>query len=340
MRYFSLERLLGFFRSSLLHHSLYQTFLLVGANQLGKTSLAMEVAAFLLCQNNSHGEREAPCRQCRSCLKVFAKGHPDVILVAAEEKKSITMEQIREVIEASRIKPWEGCYKIFILEDIHRVREEGANALLKILEEPPASTIFFLTAENEHMVLPTILSRCQTFPIGQDAPNLVRELEEKHNIPADKAHVLAILGENTVDGALEVANNQWEARGKLLQTLVDYGDPITAGEELVELCGQGEEGRQKTLLFIGYLASFWRDVLVAKYLPVSEPRPHLIINLDFMAKLQELAGSCTDTQIHEFLEFLLFQAKAMVNCNVTLALLWENIFLMMSKMNPRKRSSG
>jgi DNA polymerase-3 subunit delta' len=128
-------------------------YLLAGPQGSGKRTLARLLAAAVLC----HGT-DKPCCRCESCRKVMAGVHPDVITVTDPEHKTVPVRIIRQMRDDVFIRPNEGDRKIYIFPQEMGV--EGQNALLKILEEPPAYGLFLLLTENADKILPTVRSRC------------------------------------------------------------------------------------------------------------------------------------------------------------------------------------
>lgn len=322
MIHFSPQGMLAFFRYG--RHHLYHAFLLLGPQGLDKTALARKLAALLLCQGE---QAESPCERCASCVKVASFSHPDVSLVSAGDKKSITIEQVRDMTAEAHQKPWEGNYKIFILEDVHRMREEAANALLKILEEPPAHVVFLLTAENEHAVIPTILSRCQIFPIGEHVDDIASRLVSEHHVDPRHAKVVAALHGASIEDALDMLKNRWEGRNKMLNLFLENHDPVEAAQQFCDGLGDGEEARQLSLLFFDYLAAFCRDVLVRQHVDVAAQENSLVFHSDLASHIDRLAGVCNPTAIWQLIEFLSDRGRAMIQCNVSPRLVWELIYL-------------
>lgn len=123
---------------------------------------AVELAAAMLC--GSAGTQ--PCGVCRHCRKVMAGIHPDVITVSREtddkgrEKREIPVGRIRAVVSDAQVMPNEAGAKVYIIRDADRMNIQAQNALLKLLEEPPASARFILCAANPENLLPTVRSRC------------------------------------------------------------------------------------------------------------------------------------------------------------------------------------
>lgn len=175
------------------------SFLLVGSPGIGKRTVANLLARTLLCQRIDPVQM-APCGQCAACLQVEAGTHPDLIRVAKPDDKSFIpvdlligprdarMQQgfCRDI----RLRPFNGGRKVAILEDADFLNEEGANCLLKTLEEPPSGAVVLLIGTSEQRQLPTIRSRCQILRLGplarQDAARLIREI---HGVTATETQI-------------------------------------------------------------------------------------------------------------------------------------------------------
>ena len=135
-----------------LHHSV----ILAGPVPDQIRSLALSIAKSLNCFNRTSGD------DCISCQKIERGTHPDVHLVSVEEdRKLISVEQVRRVVNDATLRPYEGRFKVFLIEPAEALSVSGENALLKTLEEPTRDTVFLLLTRNPDLLLPTIRSRSQ-----------------------------------------------------------------------------------------------------------------------------------------------------------------------------------
>ena len=128
-------------------------YLISGPRGSGKHTLAKLLAAAILCQDEAK-----PCLQCRECRRVMEGNHPDFITVEDPEHKNVAVKIVREFREDVFIRPNESDHKIYLFPQ--ELGTEGQNALLKILEEPPAYGVFILLTDNPEKLLPTVRSRC------------------------------------------------------------------------------------------------------------------------------------------------------------------------------------
>ena len=130
-------------------------YLISGPEGSGKHTLAKLLGAAILCQ----GE-DKPCGRCTPCRKVMDGSHPDFITVDDPEKKTVTVDLIRQARADVYIQPNESEYKIYMFPRAQDMGLPGQNALLKILEEPPKYGVFLLLTDNPDKLLPTVRSRC------------------------------------------------------------------------------------------------------------------------------------------------------------------------------------
>ena len=130
-------------------------YLIAGPEGSGKHTLAHLLAAALLCK----GEPK-PCLHCTPCRKILDGSHPDFITVDDPEKKTVTVDLIRQARADMYVQPNESDYKIYLFPRAQDMGIPGQNALLKVLEEPPAYGVFLLLTDNPDKLLPTVRSRC------------------------------------------------------------------------------------------------------------------------------------------------------------------------------------
>ncbi len=148
--------------------------LLGGPASVGKTTLAMDLAAGLLCLAQSPADR--PCRACRGCRLVASGNHPDLHRLApGGPGDQVRIDPIRTLVADLALLPVEGGARVAVIERADRMNEDAQNALLKTLEEAPAGVVIVLCADDEDRLLPTIRSRCARLRLGTVG---IREIEQ------------------------------------------------------------------------------------------------------------------------------------------------------------------
>ena len=190
-------------RNSIQRGQLAHAYLFCGPRGVGKTTTARIFAKMINCSNP--GADMEPCGECESCLS-FAEGRSYCIheLDAASNNG---VEDIKGLIDQVRIPPQVGRYSVFIIDEVHMLSTQAFNAFLKTLEEPPAHAIFILATTEKHKILPTILSRCQTYDFNRiSIEDMVLNLKgiaakENINIDEESLHLIA----RKADGALRDA---------------------------------------------------------------------------------------------------------------------------------------
>ncbi|HBM96044.1 TPA: DNA polymerase III subunit delta', partial [bacterium UBP9_UBA11836] len=151
------ETILKYLRLLAFEDKLSPSYLFVGPRGVGKYLAARWFAAAVLCE---HKSEQGPCGSCINCRRIESGNHPDVnILTNADNKITIGIDEVREAIAEVQTCSYEGGYRFWIIDEAQRLTEEAQNALLKTLEEPPASLIIILVAQPEGRLLPTVVSR-------------------------------------------------------------------------------------------------------------------------------------------------------------------------------------
>ncbi len=150
-------------------------YLISGPEGSGRHTLARLLAAAILCREGSQ-----PCLGCSPCRKVMEGNHPDFITVDDPEKKNVPVDLIRQARADIYIQPNESDHKIYLFPRAQDMRAEAQNALLKVLEEPPAYGVFILLTDNPEKLLPTVRSRCTELALRPlEQPTLTQVLEKK-----------------------------------------------------------------------------------------------------------------------------------------------------------------
>ena len=269
-------------KNSILRGQLAHAYLFCGPRGVGKTTTARIFAKMINCSNPS--EDMEPCGQCESCLS-FAEGRSYCIheLDAASNNG---VEDIKTLMDQVRIPPQVGKYSVYIIDEVHMLSQAAFNAFLKTLEEPPAHAIFILATTEKHKILPTILSRCQTYDFNRiTVDNIVKNLRmvassEDVSIDDESLHVIA----HKADGAMRDALTIFDQTVAFCGTDVKYQDVLRNlnvldyeySFSLVDAFLQGDYSKAlvifdevltkgfNALHFVAALSSHLRDLVVSK----------------------------------------------------------------------------
>lgn len=202
-----------------------------GPDGVGKRRAAVSLAQFLNCLQ-PHDRDGAPdaCGECASCRRIARGVHADVLLVEPGDTGSIKVDQVRDAIERSAYRPFEGRRRVVIVDDADALMPEAQNALLKTLEEPPPASTFILVTSRPDVLLPTVRSRCQRLRFGRLAPaDVAHVLVRDHGFAEADAHAAAALSDGSIGAALEGGTEAFvearQAAASLLQTVATASDP-------------------------------------------------------------------------------------------------------------------
>ena len=268
--------------NSIKRGQLAHAYLFCGPRGVGKTTTARIFAKMINCAHP--GPDMEPCGECESCVS-FQEGRSYCIheLDAASNN---SVEDIKALMEQVQVPPQVGKYSVYIIDEVHMLSSSAFNAFLKTLEEPPAHAIFILATTEKHKILPTILSRCQTYDFNRiSIPDMVRNLRTiatKENVTIDdeSLHVIA----SKADGAMRDALTIFDQTVAFCGTDVKYEDVIRTlnvldyeySFRLVDHFLAGDYGAAfllfdeilskgfNALHFVGSLSSHLRNLVVAK----------------------------------------------------------------------------
>ena len=269
-------------KNSIVRGKLAHAYLFCGPRGVGKTSAARIFAKTINCSSPT-ADME-PCGQCESCVS-FQEGRSYCIheLDAASNNG---VEDIKTLMDQVQIPPQVGKYSVYIIDEVHMLPQSAFNAFLKTLEEPPAHAIFILATTEKHKILPTILSRCQTYDFNRiSIPDIVRNLrdiatKENINIDDESLHIIA----RKADGAMRDALTIFDQTVAFCGTDVKYEDVIRNlnvldyehcfhltdamlandyGSALLEFDNVLSKGFN-ALYFVASLSTHFRNLMVAK----------------------------------------------------------------------------
>ncbi|HZZ28101.1 MAG TPA: DNA polymerase III subunit [Pirellulales bacterium] len=269
------------FRAALAQERLASTFLFVGPEGIGKRSFAMRLAQALLCETRDERLLD-PCGHCPACVQVLAGTNPDFLFVSRPPGKSFIPLGLLKGDEPDwpvhnsllfnlALRPFRGRRKVAVIDDADYLNQEGANCLLKTLEEPPPHSVLILISTSADRQLPTIRSRAQLIRFQPLPESLVARLLVERGVAtdADQARHLAAFSGGSLSRAAELSDPQlWTFRAALLQNLAESPFPSTAlGQSLLKFVDEaGKEAplrRVRLRWAIGFAAEFFRQLVHA-----------------------------------------------------------------------------
>ena len=219
------------FRQALRRNRLASSFLFCGPPGVGKRTFALKLAQALLCQQRPEAALD-PCEACPSCVQVLAGGHPDLAVVAKPADKSaipvdLLIGDPEHRMQAGlchhlALRPFMGGRRIAIIDDADDLNAEGANCLLKTLEEPPPQSVLILIGVSPARQLPTIRSRCQLIRFAPLDCAVVAQLLVEQGLVAERetAERLARHSEGSLDRALQLSDESlWRFREQFYRAL-------------------------------------------------------------------------------------------------------------------------
>lgn len=244
---------------------LAHAYLFRGPEGVGKQLFARKLAAAINCQENRGIEA---CGVCGSCKKMAVGSHPDFLHVFPE-KGAIKIAQVRELTKQLSFAPYEAQTRVVLLEDVHTMRQEVANSLLKTLEEPPANNILILTADSAGNVLQTIISRCQSIPfysLTAEETKLVL-MQQEEEIDFETATLLARLSEGSPGkGLLFYEKGLVPLRDELVAFLANASSGSDQNTGRLLLLAEGMAALRENLSHLLGLIRLWlRDCLFVFY---------------------------------------------------------------------------
>ncbi|MEG4861952.1 MULTISPECIES: DNA polymerase III subunit gamma/tau [unclassified Microcoleus] len=271
--------------SAILQQRIAPAYLFTGPRGTGKTSSARIFAKSLNCISTG-APTPTPCGKCNVCQEIARGSTLDVIEIDAASNTGV--DNIRDLIERAQFAPVQCRYKVYVIDEVHMLSTQAFNALLKTLEEPPDRVVFVLATTDPQRVLPTIISRCQKFdfrriPLDSMTAHLHKIAQlENINIASEAVQMVAQIAQGGLRDAeslldqLSLFPDQitiekvWDLVGAVPEN--DLMELLQAIEkdrptELIDMTRHLMDRGREPLIVLQSLASFYRDLLIAKTAP-------------------------------------------------------------------------
>jgi len=335
------ERVKASLKRMLVTDRLPGALLFVGEEGIGKKRFALEVARALNCRTPKDHEA---CGVCSSCTRIgklnypqrddadewaqiIWTDHPDVGLVVAP-KRVLRVEQMRQIEKEANFRPFEGKARVFLIDEADKLNDASANALLKVLEEPPRTSHLILITARPAMLLPTILSRCQMIRFSPLTPAEIETHLTKKKLADNKtARVRARAASGSIgralSGDLVTFTSQRKAMLKVLNALVlsqDRAQLLRAAEQLNEAQYKDEFEER-----LDVLETLIRDAWMLSLGVNSEQ----LVNEDLLAELQEISDKLDSSRAADWILQIEDLREALI-VNINRKVTTDSLFLVMA----------
>ena len=274
------------------------SFLIAGPPQVGKTTLAIDIARAVNCESD-----DRPCSNCGQCRRISSGMHPDVRIVGLEKARSgrlrthISIEQVRDVQRETSLLPFEGRYRVIIFENAELFSEEAANSLLKTLEEPPERVLIVLVATDTRSLLPTIVSRCRLVQLRPVPAAMIADLLiERKSLSEDRAREIAGLASGRAGWAVQAAEDPDML--KRVSNVLDEVESVVSSplterfDYAASLADRFPRDRRSVYSDLELWLSWWRDILL-----IGQEKPELVSNVARIESLSQAADRLSPTSV-------------------------------------------
>ena len=317
-------------KNILLHRTIPNALLFTGIDGIGKNTSAI---AFAMACNCGGRKAADPCGRCRSCRKIQSGNHPDIIRVEPSGP-FIRINQIRDICDTLSLKPYEARLRIVIISDAQAMNPQAANALLKVLEEPPARTVLILTALRASDLLPTIVSRCQHIrfsPIHRE--KLKTFLVEKHGLNAEDAAIFLAMANGSIARVLSMIRKNSQAnwicfRNWLLNIIgLEQTESLSPQPVVILLSFAERLSKNKEIIHdsLEIIKTYLRDLIICKY------SPEKVINKDLISKIQYASQKIATKSLLSQIEAIQTAQKD-IQANTNLRLTLEVMMLRLARV--------
>jgi DNA polymerase-3 subunit delta' len=303
---------------------------------VGKQTAALALAMACNCRSDSSnyniddGPGQGPvnplsgsCGTCKSCKKIAAGNHPDVIQIKPSGS-FIKIDQIRTLLETLSMKPYEAETRVVILSEAHRMNAAASNALLKILEEPPKRSMLVLIATRKSDLLPTIASRCQPVRFNRISNETITALIKKeHGIKPQAAEIISAMAHGSLSKAQMMIEQNWLHHRKwvLAEMRLLSLQPIARLLALAEKLSREKEMLAERLEIIKI---WFRDLIVDRYDTEKIINKDLVDQIRIASRQTDIATLLTKVEAIQY-------AQHRLTANTNLRLSMEQLLIQLAQ---------
>ncbi|OGS46542.1 MAG: hypothetical protein A2539_01540 [Elusimicrobia bacterium RIFOXYD2_FULL_34_15] len=269
------------FLKAIKNEHIHSSYMFVGQSGVGKRLFALKIAQMLNCSEEIY---KRPCGICPSCKKIEMGNHPDVMTISVLEDKSwISIEQVKDMIKGLQMNTIMNGYNVRIINDAQFIKEEAANSLLKILEEPPKNTVIILITPSPHSLPRTIISRCVTVYFGVLSDTEIKSKIEKYGLEKDELDFVVSVAMGSLGKAI-----QWAEDKKLIDEYKNVFTDFKKGKFV-----NSKYERNEAVEFLNLLASQVRCYEPEKLGMVLKMRNYIMRNTNIGLTLEVLRQNLT-----------------------------------------------
>lgn len=297
-------------------------YILNGEDGSGKNMIAKAFAQALLCEKGG----EEGCGECHFCKQLESGNNPDCIYVKHEKPASIGVDDVRTaLVEDIQIKPYNGKYKVYIIDEAEKMTPQAQNAILKTIEEPPEYSVIIFLTNNVEIFLPTIISRCIIFNLKPLRESTIMEyLISNYKIPEYEAKVCASFAQGRIGRAVKLVS--FDEFGKIKDEAINLVKNIYTYDipDLLDAVKRVSEFKININDYIDILEMWYRDVLLFK---VTRDPNNLIFSDEINAIRKQASKSSYEglENILDGCEIAKTRLRANVNFDLAIELMLLNI---------------
>lgn len=319
------QRIQQYFESAIQTGRLAHAYLFSGQTGLGKSTLARILCKTLLCRQAT---ADGFCGECPSCHKFDSGNHPDFHL-CQPDGLYFKIELVRQIIHQTSLKPVESTWKTFLLEDVDFMREEAANAFLKVLEEPPGQTILLLISNRSEVLLPTIRSRCQNFEFQPLQMEEVRRWLIHRGYPEEDAGMLARYSHGSIGRALTLNASEYKEMRDRVWTVLEMSLLPGSYYQLFDAIRSMTVERKEMLERLLILEELIRDLIL-----LHSSTDAVLIHNDLRDRMIQVVDLSDARNLKLFYDRFLETREVILKVNANISLSLQALFLSLRIMQP------